>query len=64
MLVPWDLQARRDRRDIPVLPVHLPQVGTLLRKVSHFEQDVLSLERSFQRRLMRAADLTVSRATA
>lgn len=63
MVVPWDPQARRDRWDIPVLPAHLPQVGTLLRKVSHFEQDVLSLELRCQQRLMHVADLTIGRAT-
>lgn len=63
-MVPWDPQAPRGRWDILGLPVHLPQVGTLLRKVSHFEQDALWLERSFQQRLMLAADLTVGRATA
>lgn len=59
MVVPWDLQARRDRWDIPVLPVHLPQVGTLLRKASGLEQAALSLERSFQQRLVLGADLSV-----
>lgn len=64
MAVPWDPRARRDLQDTPVLPVHLPQVGSLLRKVSHFEQDVLSWERRFQERLIGVADLTVGGATA